>query len=98
MGKIRPIVVFDVEGDVGEDGFRRLVWGSSYSLYPEGHDEPYYAEDWNGYTSVLEARVVKEWTRHLKKNNCYSGKVFSKEDLQGGISAVEMGLVGEDES
>jgi hypothetical protein len=44
--------------------------------------DPWYFEDYNGYTSIIENNDSEELIESLKKNNVYSGKVFTLEDLK----------------
>ncbi len=44
--------------------------------------DPWYFEDHNGYTSIIENNEIEELIKSLKKNNVYSGKVFPLEDLK----------------
>lgn len=88
--KLRPIIEFELALEVDPDEFRRLVWGSTYSVLPVSFDEPFYAEDWNGYTEVLCLQAKQEWIERLKKRGAYSGKVFNPLDLKVGVGANKL--------
>jgi hypothetical protein len=51
-----PIVEFVLKDEINPEQLKEGVWMSSYSLnIPEcNQDEPYYFQDNNGYTSVIE--------------------------------------------
>jgi hypothetical protein len=89
-GNIRPVFEFELKESVDPDEFLRLIWGSSYILSPQNSEEPFYAEDWNGYTEVLSPERKQYWVQHLKLHACYSGKVFKPSQLQMGISAQKL--------
>lgn len=88
---IRPIIEFELTQEVDPQEFCRLVWGSSYLVSPQDAEEPFYAEDWNGYTEVLSENRKREWVEHLKAHNVYSGKVFQVPELVKGVSSKKMG-------
>jgi hypothetical protein len=85
-GHPSPIIEFILTKPVDEQEFLRSVWDGSFSLFPSSREDddigPWYFEDHNGYTSVIEKSRIEELIESLKKNNVYSGKVFSLEDLQ----------------
>jgi hypothetical protein len=87
---IRPIIEFELTQNVDPEDFIRLVWGSTYLLSPQNAEEPFYCEDWNGYTEVLSEDRVDEWVKHLKKHKVYSGKEFKPSELMSGINAKKL--------
>ncbi len=89
-GRIRPIIRFDLARHIEDDEFRRCVWGSSYCVKPIKAVEPFYAEDWNGYTEVLSPQREKEWIELLKENRIFSGKILPAQQLIEGVTAVQM--------
>jgi hypothetical protein len=89
-GKIRPVLLFELSEPVDLDMFKRYVWGSSYTLCPTAQEEPFYSEDWNGYTSILEPDELAVWIEHLKKNKAYCGKSFTPNKLANGIPALKL--------
>jgi hypothetical protein len=90
VANLRPVIEFELAHDVDPDEFCRLVWGSTYMMSPQNADEPFYCEDWNGYTEILSSEQKDQWVEHLKSHNCFSGKVFKPQELQKGISAKKM--------
>lgn len=90
-GRIRPIIDFQLSQEVDPEEFRRFVWGSFYSLSPTNADEPFQAEDWNGYTEILSDKRMEEFELHLKAHGAYSGKKTSPDILVSGLPATEMG-------
>lgn len=89
-GRIRPIIRFELSRPVDPEKFRRTVWSSSYQLKPHKALEPYFAEDWNGYTEILSPQQEKDWIKHLRKHGVYSGQVISTKKLVSGIRADRM--------
>jgi hypothetical protein len=81
-----PIIEFILTKQVDKQEFLRSVWESSFSLFPSSREDddmdPWYFEDHNGYTSILENSDSEELIESLKKNNVYSGKVFPLEELK----------------
>jgi hypothetical protein len=90
VGRIRPIIRFELSRPVDPEEFRRIVWSSSYQLKPKKSPEPFFAEDWNGYTEVLSLQQEKEWAKYLRKHGVYSGKVISPKKLIAGVRADRM--------
>jgi hypothetical protein len=89
-GRLRPIIEFELSKEVDPQDFCRLVWGSTFVLSPQASQEPFYAEDWNGYTEVLSQERTSQWVRHLKTQGAYSGKVFTLSELQNGVNAHKL--------
>jgi hypothetical protein len=90
VANLRPIIEFELSQEVNPDEFVRLVWGSTYMMSPQNAEEPFYCEDWNGYTEVLSQERKEEWIEYLKTHGCYSGKTFKVKDLQKGIAANKL--------
>ena len=53
-----PIVTFELNKEVDSDEFRKSIWTSSINIFPEKlkekDEEPFFAEDHNGYTSIID--------------------------------------------
>lgn len=64
-GHPSPIVEFILKGEIDPEDFKMGVWESSYSLeIPEcNKDEPYYFEDHNGYSSVINYKKLNKRSR-----------------------------------
>lgn len=92
VGRIRPILVFELSKKPDEEEFLRYVWGSSYELCSSSQEAPFYAEDWNGYSSVLDQERLDFWAKHLKKHKAYCGRVFSARVLSAGLPSTKMKL------
>ena len=79
-----PIVRFKLDRMVDVEQFRTSIFTSSFSVITASMEEtgeaPYYAEDHNGYTSVLSEYERDEWIEKLKKNNTLCGKIFNYPD------------------
>jgi hypothetical protein len=86
-GKIRPILKFSIKGEVDPETFLRGVWGSYYMLLPKKQNEPFYAEDWNGYSSILTSEELQSWIELVKEGGRYCGGIFPIKKLMGGMSA-----------
>ena len=79
-----PIVRFKLDHMVDEEQFLTSIFTSSFrvitaSMEEDGED-PYYAEDQNGYTSVLSEDERLEWIEKLKNNNALCSKIFNFPD------------------
>ncbi len=76
-----PIIQFALDRSVEPEKFLRCVWETSVSFLTasmrEVDGEPGFAEDHNGYSSVLEGSELEELTDMLKENGAYCGKNFS---------------------
>ena len=89
-----PIIEFQVTKEVDPHRFLRCVWRSGVSVLPlsrsvEGGD-PVIFEDHNGYSRVIEADDADEIRESLQEARAYSGKVFSVDTLEEGISCLEL--------
>jgi hypothetical protein len=90
VGRIRPIISFELETPLGPEEFKKWVWCSWYEVGTPSCGKVFCAEDWNGYTEILSPHRTSEWKLHLERNGLYSGKEFSAERLIKGVSALEM--------
>jgi hypothetical protein len=90
VGRIRPIIAFELKTPLCPDEFKRWVWCSWYEVGKPSSGKVFCAEDWNGYTEILSPYRASEWNLHLERNGLYSGKEFSAERLIKGVSALEM--------
>jgi hypothetical protein len=82
QGYPSPIVRFTTDAPVDANLFRRAVWTSSVSVQTAAMrargDEPYFAEDFNGYTQVLSEEAAEEIMEQLRAAGaCRSDCVFS---------------------
>ncbi len=93
-GHPSPIIEFTLSRSVDVDDFRKCVWMSRFCVKPisrnESDQEPFFFEDHNGYTSVIDNSDVKEIIENLKESNLFSGKVISSELMENGITCLEM--------
>ena len=93
-GHPSPIIEFTLSRSVDVDDFRKCVWMSRFCVKPisrnESDQEPFFFEDHNGYSSVIDNSDVKEIIENLKESNLFSGKVISSELMENGITCLEM--------
>jgi len=93
-GHPSPIIEFTLSRSVDVDDFRKCVWMSQFCVKPisrnESDQEPFFFEDQNGYTSVIDNSDVKEIIEDLKDLKLFSGKVISSKLLENGIPCLEM--------
>ena len=79
-----PVVRFHLDKDVDVEQFRTSIFTSSYKLttesIEENDDEPFYAEDHNGYTSVISDYERDELIEYFKSNDVFCGKIFKFPD------------------
>tara|TARA_Y100001970_G_scaffold274122_1_gene373380 strand:- start:7005 stop:7565 length:561 start_codon:yes stop_codon:yes gene_type:complete len=65
VGYPAPIIGFNLNKKVDKDEFRKAIWTSSISICTQKMSdqdrEPYFAEDHNGYTSVLSDIELNHW-------------------------------------
>ena len=95
-----PVVRFLLDRVMDENDFLNSINESSYCVHTElmdqDEDEPYFAEDHNGYTSVLSGKQREQTILFLQLNEAYSGKQFHFPDglPEGGhlFPAVEFAL------
>ena len=92
-----PVVRFHLDQDVDVEQFRTSIFTSSYKLttesIEENDDEPFYAEDHNGYTSVLSEYERDELIEYFKSNDVFCGKAFNFPD---GLSESGHSIPGEE--
>lgn len=79
-GHPSPIIRFKLDRKVKTEQFRRSIWTSSLRITMASREEtgedPYYAEDHQGYTSILSEKQRDDWIVYLKNNNALCGKIF----------------------
>jgi hypothetical protein len=89
-----PIIQFKLSRHVDAEDFKTCVWTSGFVVSPFSRDEkdeaPFVFEDHNGYTSVLDGTEIQEIVNALKKNKLYSGKIFTKDEMENGDYCMEM--------
>ena len=93
-GHPSPIIEFTLSRSVDVDDFKRCVYMSSFSVKPisrdESDQEPFFFEDHNGYTSIIDNSDVKDILEELKESKLFSGKVISSKLMENGIPCLEM--------
>lgn len=76
-----PIIRYTLDKNVDPDEFKRCIWQSSMRYQPESRRiidaEPYYAEDHNGYTEVVDFDRV---SMEHKQRGVLISKVFEFPD------------------
>ena len=89
-----PVIEFRLKKAVDPESFVKCVWMSSVVLQPASRKkveaDPFIFEDHNGYTTALNARETKSLIEILKNEGVYSGKSVCIEQLEAGISCLEM--------
>jgi len=90
LGHPCPIVRFRLREPVDPDQFLRGVWGSSYKLSFGQGEHVFYAEDWNGYSSILSKTEIARWRSILRKRRLLGSKTFTVRQAESGIRAVRM--------
>ena len=79
-GYLTPVVRFQLDRAMNEKDFLNYINESSYcvltKLMDQDKEEPYCAEDHDGYTSVLSSEVGEQTILFLQFNEVYSGKAF----------------------
>ena len=78
QGYPAPIVRFTLNKDVDPEEFRQAVFSSNYYIETDSMDEGYIAEDWNGYTSVVED--VEDLIEYLEDEEVFCGKTYTFAD------------------
>lgn len=73
-----PIVRFTLDKEVDPEEFRRAVFTSNYYIETDSMDEGFIAEDWNGYTSVVED--VEDLIEYLEDEEVFCGKTYTFAD------------------
>lgn len=75
-----PVVRFLLDRAMDEDEFRQCIFETSYRVCTESmeqNDEPaYFAEDHNGYSSVLSSKQRDQTIVFLQNNEAYCGRQF----------------------
>ena len=70
-----PIVRFTLNKAVDPEEFCRAIHTSSYYIQTDSMDEGFIAEDWNGYSSVVDD--VEDVADFLEDEEVYCGKTFT---------------------
>jgi hypothetical protein len=99
-GNPTPVVRFLLDRTMDVEEFRQCIFETSYRVCTESMEQngesPYFAEDHNGYSSVLSGKQRDQTIIFLQNNEAYSGKQFHFPDglPEGGhlIPAVEFAL------
>lgn len=92
-GRVCPIIEFELSisaDEIDHDDFKSLVMSSFYVLSPQKQEEPFYSEDWNGYTQVYTTEEFEEYLEDIKDMEIYSGKKFKLSELTAGIMATKL--------
>lgn len=75
-----PVVRFILDRATSEEDFLQSISETSYCINTElmkrNDEEPYFAEDHNGYSSILNGEERENFITLLKKNDSYCGKKF----------------------
>ncbi len=75
-----PVVRFMLDRAMDEEEFRQAILESSIcvrtKLTAQNDDEPFFAEDHNGYTSIFSSKQRDQHVAILQKFGAYSGKTF----------------------
>ncbi len=90
IGAPCPIIELTFSKTVVAEKVRKAAWESSYRIKPRKQENPFYCEDWNGYTSVLEGGDLAVWKKWLRRHGVKPSKTFAGGDAEGGIRATEM--------
>jgi hypothetical protein len=79
-----PVVRFLLDRAMDEEEFRQCIFETSYcvrtKLMAKNDEAPYFAEDHNGYSSVLSRKQREQMIIILQCNKAYCGKQFSYPD------------------
>lgn len=79
-----PVVRFQLDRAMDEQEFLQCISETSYRVRTESmernDEEPYFAEDHNGYSSVLSKNKREQLIIVLQCNKAYCGKEFSFPD------------------
>lgn len=79
-----PVVRFMLDRAMDEQEFLHCISETSYRVHTESmernSEEPYFAEDHNGYSSVLSKKEREQLIALLQCNEAYCGKQFSFPD------------------
>ena len=95
-----PIVRFRLSRAMDEEEFLQCIHESSYNVRTQSRDqndeEPFFAEDWNGYSAILSKSQRDNVIMILESNGAFCGKEFHFPDglPEGGypIPATEFAL------
>jgi len=86
-GDPAPLIRYTLDRDVDAEEFKRCVWQSSMIYQPasrlENGDTPYYAEDHNGYTHVVDSKSISS---KPKASGAFAGKVYA---FPGGVEPYD---------
>lgn len=82
VGYPTPVVRFQFDRAINEEEFlKQCISDTSYSVRTElmnkNDEDPFFAEDHNGYSSILSGKEREEFTALLQRNEAYCGKTIS---------------------
>lgn len=63
-----PIVSFELDKELLKEEFRTAIWSSYFKLKTASMEEAFYAEDHNGYTSILDDTETDAWLEDIDDN------------------------------
>jgi hypothetical protein len=100
-GSPTPVVRFLLDRAMDEEEFRQCIFETSYRVRTESmeqnDEDPYFAEDHNGYSSALSSKQREQLIVFLQCNEACCGKVFHFPDgmpeFGHSIPAMEFALV-----
>lgn len=87
-----PIIKFSLSKAISPEAFRQAVFTSSVSLFPESREadggDAFFCEDYNGYTSILEKRELKELLGQLEEDGLLWNRDVTFDELKSGIKLL----------
>jgi hypothetical protein len=83
VGFPTPILRFRLRRSVDVEEFRLSVFFSFVAIHPRGRpaEDAYFAEDHNGYTSMLSTDELREWLASLAVEGYASNLVLTADEL-----------------
>ena len=89
-----PVIEFRLKKAIEPESFVKCVWTSSVVVQPASRKnaevDPFIFEDHSGYTTALNGKETKSLIETLENEGVYSGKYVDVEQLEAGISCLEM--------
>ena len=80
VGTPTPVVRFQLDREMEENKFEKVINESFFQVYTEAIQqneyEPYFKEDHNGYTSVLPEEERDNLIKFLRRYKAYCNKIF----------------------
>ena len=61
-----PIINFTLNKIVNQNEFLKAIWTSTMILKTESMEDDFYAEDHNGYTTILDDKQLESWIEQLR--------------------------------